>query len=134
MTWPRPVLTKDTEFFWQAAQERRLVIQRCTSCHTLRHPPLPSCPKCYSFGWDTIDSGGRGTLFTYTVVHKPLVAPFSEPYIVGIADLEEGTRLVALLEGVDRTRVKIGMPLRVDFVDHGDLVLPVFRPQSKVSA
>lgn len=130
MTWPRPVMTKDTEFFWQAAQERRLVIQRCAECKQLRHPPTPCCPHCNSFDWDTVESSGRGTLFTYTVVHKPMVAPFTAPYVVGIAELEEGTRLVALVEDAVREDVRIGMPVKVDFKDCGeDLVLPVLRPR-----
>lgn len=39
-----PVTTLDTEFFWEAAHEHRLAIQRCCACGMLRHPAMPSCP------------------------------------------------------------------------------------------
>ncbi len=41
--------------------QHRLLIQRCTGCGTLRHPPLPACPECRSFEWDTVESSGRGS-------------------------------------------------------------------------
>lgn len=129
---PRPVMTKDTSFFWEAAAEGRLVIQRCKACRRLRHPPMPACPHCRSLEWDTIDSEGRGTLVTFTVVHRPVVPPFKAPYVVGVVALAEGTRLVAELVGVEAPQVSIGMPLVVDFLRDGDsLTLPVFRPAAE---
>jgi len=36
---PRPAVNPDTRFFWDAAFDRRLAVQRCRACRTLRHPP-----------------------------------------------------------------------------------------------
>jgi uncharacterized OB-fold protein len=125
----RPVITEDIKFFWDAANRRELVIQRCTSCGTLRHPPLPSCPHCLSFDWDSIKSNGKGELMTYTVVHRPIVPPFKGPYVCGLVALEEGTRIVSQIVDVAPANIVIGMALIVDFVECGkDFMLPVFRP------
>jgi len=130
---PRPVMTKDTAFFWEAARQHRLVIQRCTRCGRLRHPPMPSCPHCLSLEWDTVDACGRGMLTTYTVLHRPLAPPFTGPQLIGVITLEEGTKLVAGLVGVERNRVAIGMPLQVEFLDcDPELTLPVFRPAVEI--
>ena len=56
---PRPAINLDNAFWFEAAREHRLVIQRCASCGRLRHPPGPQCPECQSFEWDTVDAAGR---------------------------------------------------------------------------
>jgi uncharacterized OB-fold protein len=126
---PRPALTQDNEFWFEGAKEHRLLIQRCTSCSTLRHPPLPACAACGSLEWDTVESSGRGTLYSFVVVHYPQVPAFEYPLPIGLIELEEGTRVVANLSGMEHDDIEIGMALEADFVDHDeDLSLPVFVP------
>ena len=126
---PRPALTGDNAFFFDGAKEGRLLIQRCASCGTLRHPPRPACPRCRSFEWDTVDASGRGTVFSYVVVHHPQVPGFEYPLPIAVVELDEGTRLVADLIGVDPAEVEVGMPVVVDMVALDDeLTLPMFRP------
>jgi uncharacterized protein len=129
MPRPRPARTQDNSFWFEGAREHRLLIQRCASCGTLRHPPLPACGVCGSFEWDAVESTGRGTLYSFVVVHYPQVPAFDYPLPIGLVELEEGTRLVANLQGVEPSDVKIGMTLRAEFVDCDDeLSLPVFVP------
>ena len=45
-----PSMSPDTQFFWDGLKEHRLLIQRCRSCLTLRHPPRPMCPTCDGTG------------------------------------------------------------------------------------
>ena len=126
---PRPAITQDNAFWFEGARAHKLLIQHCTSCGTLRHPPLPACAVCGSFEWDTVESSGRGTLYSYVVVHYPQVAAFEYPLPIGLVELEEGTRLVANLDGVARNAIAIGMPLQATFVDYDEeLSLPVFVP------
>jgi uncharacterized protein len=126
---PRPALTQDNSFFFDGAREGRLLIQRCASCGELRHPPRPACAACGSFDWDTVESSGRGTVYSYVVVHHPQVPAFDYPLPIAVVELEEGTRLVADLVGVAPDAVRIGMPVAVEFVATDDeLTLPMFRP------
>ncbi|MEO9138047.1 MAG: OB-fold domain-containing protein [Jatrophihabitans sp.] len=115
---PRLTITQDNEFFFTAAREGRLEIQRCTDCLTLRHPPAPACPSCQSFDWDTVESSRRGTLHSWTVIAHPPDPAFTYPLAVGLLDLEEGTRLVADIAGVDHADLEIGMELEVGFSEH----------------
>jgi uncharacterized protein len=129
---PRPALTQDNRFFFDGAKQGKLLIQRCASCGTLRHPPRPACPVCRSFEWDTQEASGRGTVFSYVVNHYPQVPAFDYPLLVALVELEEGTRLVANLSGVEPEKVAIGMPVVAEFVEFDDnLTLPVFRPTSE---
>jgi uncharacterized OB-fold protein len=57
------------------------------------------------------------------------VPSFEYPLPIGLVELEEGTRVVANLTGVDPADIEIGMPLSAQFVDFDDeLSLPVFAP------
>lgn len=133
---PAPGISDDTRFFWDGARAGKLMIQRCKACGALRHPPGPCCPECHSFEWDALEASGRGTVYSFVVMHYPEVPPFDYPNPIGLIELEEGTRLVAQLVGVKPADVHIGMPVQVEFnqVDVGapdgndTIALPQFRP------
>jgi uncharacterized OB-fold protein len=126
---PPPLLTDDSAFFWESAKEGRLVAQRCNGCGRLRHPPRPMCPHCQSLEFEVVPLSGRGSLYSYAVLHHPRHPAFDYPLIAALVDLEEGIRLVSNLSGVDRADIEIGMELEVSFeaTENGGAV-PVFRP------
>ncbi|MFI1157336.1 bifunctional MaoC family dehydratase N-terminal/OB-fold nucleic acid binding domain-containing protein [Streptomyces sioyaensis] len=125
---PRPVINRDNAGFWEGVARRRLLIQRCTGCRTLRFPWLPGCSRCGSPGWDTVEASGAGTVFSYVVLHHPPFPAFDPPYAVGLIELAEGVRMVSNIVGVPYDQVRIGMPVRLAFqrVDE-EYELPVFR-------
>jgi uncharacterized OB-fold protein len=126
---PKPGTSDDTRFFWEGCDVGKLLIQRCTACATLRHPPAPVCIACHSFDWDTVETSGRGSLYSFVIMHYPEVAPFDHPNAIGLIELEEGVRLVAGLVGVKREELSIGQQLQVEFQTFDDeLTLPLFRP------
>ncbi|MFG2778129.1 bifunctional MaoC family dehydratase N-terminal/OB-fold nucleic acid binding domain-containing protein [Streptomyces prunicolor] len=144
---PRPVVNRDNAGFWEGVQRHQLLIQRCTDCGTLRHPWLPGCNACGGPDWDTVEASGEGTVYSYVVMHHPPFPAFTEsdhaadaagPYAVGLIELAEGVRIVSNVVGVPYDKVRIGLPVRLEFrrYDHpqrdddedgGPLVLPVFR-------
>ncbi|MGW3102760.1 bifunctional MaoC family dehydratase N-terminal/OB-fold nucleic acid binding domain-containing protein [Streptomyces sp. NPDC001100] len=134
---PRPVVNRDNAGFWEGVERRQLLIQRCTSCGTLRHPWLPGCNTCGSLDWDTVEASGDGTVYSYVVMHHPPFPAFAPPYAVGLIELAEGVRIVSNVVGVPYDKVRIGLPVRLEFRQYDDggedgdgpLVLPVFRVQ-----
>ncbi|MFK8847960.1 bifunctional MaoC family dehydratase N-terminal/OB-fold nucleic acid binding domain-containing protein [Streptomyces sp. Ac-502] len=124
---PRPVINRDNAGFWDGVAGHKLLIQRCTDCATLRFPWLPGCNHCGGDGWDTVEAAGRGTVFSYVVMHHPPFPAFDPPYAVGLVELAEGVRMVAGVVGVPPEEVRVGMSVRLEFraVEEG-LVLPVF--------
>lgn len=124
-----PSMTADSQFFWDGAKEGRLLIQRCTACGVLRHPPRPMCPHCHSLEWDTLDSSGRGTVYSFVMPRHPRFPFFEDDYVVALIELEEGTRLVSNLVDVTPDDARIGMAVAVRFDEFdGGVVLPVFTP------
>jgi hypothetical protein len=121
-------MTPDTQFFWDAILNHKLLIQRCTGCHTLRHPPRPMCPHCNALSWDTIESSGRGEVFSFVMPQHPPYPWFEYPYIVVLVELEDGIRLVSNLCDIAPDDVTIGMRVEVFYAHFADgLVLPQFR-------
>jgi len=126
---PRPAITQDMAFWFDGINDGKLLIQRCAGCGTLRHPPGPACPQCRSYEWDTVESSGRGVVYSFVVNHYPQIPAFDYPLPIALIELEEGTRLVADLIGVDPADVVVGMPVEVEYVAVDDeLTLPMFRP------
>ncbi len=134
---PRPVVNRDNQGFWDGVREHRLLIQRCTGCTTLRFPWLPGCNSCASLDWDTVAASGAGTVFSYVVMHHPPFPAFTAhedpaaagaPYAVALVELAEGVRMITNLTGVPSDKVRIGMPVQLEFLRVDDeLELPVFR-------
>ncbi|WP_406060275.1 OB-fold domain-containing protein [Streptomyces sp. NBC_01077] len=125
---PRPVINRDNAGFWEGVAAHRLLIQRCGACAALRFPWLPGCADCGSREWDTVEASGAGTVFSYVVMHHPPFPAFDPPYAVGLVELVEGVRMISNVVGVPYDKVRIGMPVRLEFlrVDE-ELELPVFR-------
>ena len=126
---PAPPRNQDNAFFWEGVDRGELLIQHCTSCGRLRHPPRPMCPNCQSLEWDTVQASGKGEVFSFIIPHHPQVPFFEYPYVVAVIALEEGTRLISNVIDVDPHEVQIGMPVEVRFTKVADeLTLPLFAP------
>jgi uncharacterized OB-fold protein/acyl dehydratase len=131
---PPPAVNADNHFFWEGVRRHELRIQRCANCGVLLMPPGPRCPSCGSFDLDWTGATGRGRLYSFAVVHHPKVEGFSYPLGVALVELEEGTRVVTNLAGIDRDRMTIGMPLELCWLEGaaGGLALPQFRAPAPV--
>lgn len=93
-----------------------MLIQRCADCATLRFPWLPRCNACGSAAWDTVEASGEGVVYSYVVMHHPRFPASDPPYAVAQIELAEGVRMVSNVIGVPCGRVRIGMPVRLEFV------------------
>lgn len=128
---PRPVVNRDNQGFWDGVRDHRLLIQRCTACATLRFPWLPGCNACSSPDWDTVEASGAGTVFSYVVMHHPPFPAFDPPYAVALVELAEGVRMISNITGVPYDKVRIGLPVRLEFLRVDDtLELPLFRAEA----
>jgi uncharacterized OB-fold protein len=124
----RPVVTADTAFFWDGTARGELRIQRCGGCGALRHPPGPMCPACGDDKPEYLLAAGTGEVYSYVVHHHPPVPGHQAPFVVALVQLTEGVRMVGELLGVDPDQVRVGMPVRAEFVTiDGDLTLPAWR-------
>lgn len=124
----RPTPDVDSEAWWQAVQDGRLMVSACRSCERCFLYARPFCPFCWSEDVAFAPSSGRGSLYTWSVIHQN-AAPFdaSTPYVVGMVDLDEGPRLMSIVE-VPVRDLSAGMALMLAFRRGDDgFVVPIFR-------
>lgn len=128
---PLPQIDPESQPYWTAAREGRLLIKRCADCGKAHHYPRELCPHCHSDCVIWEQASGRATVYTYTVSRRPAGPAFKAdvPYIVALVELAEGPRMMTRLVGIDPGAARIGLPLRVRFEALSDQVsLPCFEP------
>jgi uncharacterized OB-fold protein len=134
----RPVTSPDTEFFWAGTAARELRVQRCGGCGALRHPPGPACPSCGTMSPRPpayAVAAGTGEVYSYVVHHHPPVPGKKLPIVIALVQLPEGVRMTGELLGVAPGQVRIGLPVRAEFVKvDDDLTLPAWRPVPEFTA
>jgi uncharacterized OB-fold protein len=129
---PVPVPDDSNRFFWDAAAERRLVLQRCDACRRLQYPPDVVCVHCQSREMTTTEVSGRGTLYSYAVVERAFHPGWASApgYVVALVELDEqeGLRMLTNILDTDGSDLQVGMPLEVTFEDRAAITVPQFRP------
>jgi hypothetical protein len=125
---PQPTPSEESQPYWDALREHRLVFQQCAECGKLRHYPRPMCDGCYSMKVTWYESAGVGTVASWTVAHHPFHLAFKSavPYPLVTVELEDGVRMHAPWRGALEA-LALGLPVRVVFehIDAG-LTLPAF--------
>ncbi|SEP20115.1 Zn-ribbon domain-containing OB-fold protein [Trujillonella endophytica] len=115
--------------FWAGCAAGELRFQRCRSCAAVQFPPAEHCRECLAADLVWAVSSGRGTVYSWTVVHRPATPAFEVPYAPAIVDVAEGFQLLTNLVDVAPEEIAAGMPVAVRFVAvPGDLTLPYFAP------
>ncbi len=127
---PQPMADSEAVAWWEAAAEHRLVVQRCTECAHTRLPPTPICPECRSEGSEWHEVSGRGEIYSYTVVHRPIALDQQVPFVIAVVALEGagGVRMISNIVDADPDELSIGLALEVAWEDMSDdLAIPRFR-------
>jgi uncharacterized OB-fold protein len=125
-----PPLDDANRAFWTGGRDGQLLIQRCGSCGTWVHPPVPGPHEGCGGELTPQAVSGRGTVWTFTVNEHPFNPTVPPPYVLALVELDEqpGLRCVTNLVHVEPAQVEIGGRVRVLFEEHGDVFVPLFEP------
>jgi len=124
---PRP--TALSKPHWEGCQAGVLRVQRCRDCAEYVFVPQPVCTNCLAETLEWVDSSGRGTLYSYTIIHRPQQPAFDVPYVAIIVEMEEGWHMLSNLKEAPLEVIEIGMRLEVLFERMSEeITLPYFRP------
>ncbi|ORV82920.1 Zn-ribbon domain-containing OB-fold protein [Mycolicibacterium iranicum] len=127
----RPTTDCDSENWWSAISNHVLQINACGGCGRKSFYSRPFCPHCWSEDVSPTVASGRATLYTWSVVHQNS-APFDArtPYILAMVDLDEGPRLMTVIEECSVEHLHAGMPVVLAFRPEDDgFQTPVFHPR-----
>jgi len=128
---PLPIPSAESQAYWEALRERRLMMPRCDDCRRHWFPPALLCPHCNSAAWTWTQTSGRGRIFSYVVYHRVYHPAFAAevPYAVAVIELDEGPRMISNVVGIAPDKLVCDMPVEVVFEAVTDAItLPKFRP------
>jgi len=126
-----PVVTEDNGPFWGSAREHALKLPFCVSCEAAFYPPQSRCPRCLRDGVEWRPVSGRGTVYSWVVVHQVYDRSFADrvPYVVATVELQEGPRLITNIVNCEPEVVRANMPVCIVYKDVTDEVALVqFEP------
>src|SRR5687768_8200972 len=114
-----PVPDELSKPFWDAVNEKRLIVQNCTACNTLQYPPRPKCQDCGSESLEWKETDGKGHILAWAVIedsHLPVFAQ-DQPTNIAIVTLDEDPRInfFSNLPGVPVRDVPTGAAVEVMF-------------------
>ena len=122
----------ESEPYWTALHEAKLLIKRCGACGKHHSYPRPFCPHCWSDDVEWVEAGGGATLYTHSTVYQNDLPPFPPqvPYVAAVVDLDEGPRMMTRLVDCEDSEIKIGMRLRMRAEPVTDEIsMAVFAPE-----
>lgn len=124
--------------FWDAIDDGRLALPRCSVCERWQWYPEASGTDCAGGSLDWTDVPTTGSVHSFTEVHRSFMPGGREhvPYIVALIDLDEvtgggGPRLVANLADVDGVVWAVGRRVRATFPSLGTRTHLVFEPEGE---
>ncbi|CAO3435423.1 Zn-ribbon domain-containing OB-fold protein [Azospirillum doebereinerae] len=121
MIRPSPVPNADTRPYWDAAGRGELAYRQCRDCGKPQFPPGRVCRHCHGEALDWRISSARGTIHSFTIVHRAPTPAFTAPYAILLVDLEEGFRIMTnVRHTADAAGLGIGLPVRIVFEPAGD--------------
>lgn len=111
---PLPTPTNITQEFWDAAKQKRLLLQYDPEAGKYQFYPRAISLYTGKRNLEWRASAGKGTLFSYTETHIP-TRGFEDmaPYLIALVELDEGVRLMGLLHNCSTDEVEIGMRVRL---------------------
>ena len=119
-----PPVNPETQPFWDAAGDGKLLYKKCTACGEPHFYPRPHCPFCFSDKVEWQEASGRGTIYTYSVMRRAPV-----PYAIAYVELAEGPRMMTNIVDCDLDKIAIGQPVRLVFKpSEGGPPVPMFTP------
>tara|TARA_B100000700_G_C14819060_1_gene748937 strand:+ start:468 stop:893 length:426 start_codon:yes stop_codon:yes gene_type:complete len=127
MAKPLPHPTPTEKPFFDACKQGRLILQRCDRCNHFIFYPRVHCNVCHTTELTWCPATGKGTIASYTVVHRSVSSDFKAPYVVALIDLHEGPRMMSQIVGADLDSLEIGMAVTVDFESWSEAItMPIF--------
>ena len=117
--------------FWDAMKRHELVLPRCNACSNSFFYPRERCPECLSADLTWYRAGGKGHIYSFTIIEQPVDRTFLEevPYIYAIIQLDDGPRMISNVVDCAIEDVRVDMPVTAVFDDVTPYVTLIkFRP------
>jgi len=126
---PVPQPYQDTQKYWDAAKQKRLILQRCGQCDEFQFYPRGVCSHCLASDLRWVDASGNRKIHSFTVSYRAPHPGFEGdlPFVLAIVELDEGVRMMSNIVNCDPKAVRIDMKVKVVFEElTPEITLPQF--------
>jgi uncharacterized OB-fold protein len=123
---PQDAITRP---WWEATRTGKLLLQQCSACEAVQHPPRAVCLSCGSgeIGW--MQASGDGRIDSFTVVARQVMPDLPAPYVVARVRLREGPLILTNIVADDHSALRCEQPVALSWRPLSDgRQLPIFAP------
>lgn len=100
-------LEKVVEKFYQNLEEGKITGRKCTKCGAVEFPPVYACNTCGCWDTEWVEISGKAKLHSIVMPaalsSKPEYKALGK-YAYGEVELEEGSRLNAVVRGINKKK------------------------------
>lgn len=112
----------ETEAFWDAANDNRLMLRHCPACQETSWYPRTHCPLCGAEKTEWLQASGRGSIYSFSIVRAA-----RRPTAAAVVALPEGPSMTAVVVDSDVHAMRIGDPVVLRFLQaEGGQQVPAF--------
>jgi uncharacterized protein len=105
-----PLPFPETEAYWEAAAQGKLLLKHCSACNAYHFYPRVICPFCFSDKTEWREAAGTGTIYSFSVTRRTDV-----PYAIAYVTLREGPTMMSNIVDCDLDAIRIGQRVRLVF-------------------
>ncbi|MCR9213257.1 MAG: zinc ribbon domain-containing protein [Proteobacteria bacterium] len=121
-----PHVELETQEYWDALKDGKLLLKKCRSCNASHHYPRSTCPHCGSSDTFFEETNGKGTIYSYSVMRR-----VPDPYAIAYVTLD-GTDVTMMTNIIncDLNGLSIGQAVRFVSVETetAGTFVPMFEP------
>jgi uncharacterized OB-fold protein len=102
-------LEKIVETFYEGLEQGKILGRKCPKCGAVEFPPVYACNSCGSLETEWVEISGKARMHSIVLPaalsSKPEYKALGK-YAYGEVELEEGSRLNAVVRGIDKKKRK----------------------------
>lgn len=127
MNFPLPSPNANTKPYWDGCAEGELRYQQCDPCGTVQLIPRSLCEHCQSQALQWKTSARKGTVLSFTIVHRAPLPVFKGqvPYAIVMVDMDEGFRVMANALPAAQQALTMGAKVSIGFTSEHGMAMPI---------
>lgn len=127
-------IDQDNIGLYEGWLQKELRLNKCNDCGKWHEPARALCPFCWSFDVAPTAVSGRGTIYLSILLRQGKEEEgVTYPYPVVLVELAEqaGLRFTSTVVDAAWEDIRVGAPVRLDWVERHGAPFPVFRLEGR---
>jgi hypothetical protein len=131
--FPNTLIDHDSKDYYRGLLEKQILMSKCQDCGNWQSTLRSICPECWSTNVKPTPIAGTGTVHLLIYLHQGPDIPgvsYQDGYPVAAIELDEqvGLRFVSTIIDYDKSTLKVGSRVKLDWITRDGNPFPAFRP------